>query len=148
MNENEFQERISNFVEKYSNDWWELKKAQYGKYAYNPRCIIPKEIDGQQVFANYYIDYDHVFTVPVLSATFFTETGHQLTYSELLSILPQKIEEGSISEREHELTGKPVFFIHPCKTQEFVEPFLKAGADYLHVWLVKYGPLFFYKLPF
>ncbi|KAK8890704.1 E2-like conjugating enzyme atg10 [Tritrichomonas musculus] len=148
MEEKEFQQKITLFVEKYALDGWELKKARYGIYAYNPRRIIQKEIDGQPVFANYYIDYDHVFTVPVLSATFFTETGHQLTYSELLTILPQRLEEGSISEREHELTGKPVFFIHPCKTQQFVEPFLKVGADYLHVWLVKYGPLFFYKLPF
>lgn len=148
MNEKEFNEKITDFVNKYANDGWELKKAHYGIYAYNPRRIIQKEIDEQQVFANYFIDYDQVFTVPVLSATFFTETGHQLTYSELMSILPEKLEEGSISEREHELTGRPVFFIHPCKTQQFVEPFLQKGAEYLHVWLVKYGPLFFYRLPF
>ena len=148
MDDQEFRQKITDFVQKYSIDGWELKETAYGVYALNARRMLNLELNESAVIANYYIDLDQVFKVPVFSATFFTESGHQLTYSEMLSILPEKIEEGSISEREHDLTGLPVFYIHPCKTHEFVQPFVADGADYLHVWLVKYGSILLYRLPF
>ena len=109
--------------------------------------MIPIELNEESIFVNYYIDVDEVFRVPVLSATFFTESGHRLTHDELFSILPEKLDLNAISEREHQATGMPVFFVHPCKTEEFIAPFLNEGADYMLVWIVKYGPVFFYRIP-
>ena len=148
MKEEEFKELISKFVEMYSCDGWELLSSFGLSYAYNPRKPTNKQLNGYDIFANYYINLDSVFNVPVLSATFFTALGAQLSYAELHSLLEENLDLGSVSEREHELTGKPVFYIHPCRTQEFIEPFLKIGADYLHVWMNRYGPVFFYRLPF
>lgn len=129
-------------------DGWELKQTAQGSYGYLARRLLPVQLDSSPVFANYFINLDQVFRVPVLSAIFFTDSGHRLSMTELKKILPIDVGLTSVSEREHEITGTPVFFIHPCKTEEFIRPFLQDGADYLHVWMVSYGPVFLYKLPF
>lgn len=116
--------------------------------AKNSRVSISQQFNGQLLYINYYINLDQVFQVPVLSAQFFTETGQTLSHTELSSLIPIAQDLGKISEREHEVIHEPVFFIHPCRTKEFLKPFIENGNDYLHVWLVRYGPVFFYKLPF
>lgn len=143
-----FEEHVRSFCQKYAMQGWELKETARGSYAYLARQLLPVQFGDSPVFANYYINRDQVFRVPVLSAMFFTDSGHRLTMSELRTILPIDIGLTSVTEREHELAGLPVFFIHPCKTEEFIRPFVAQGADYLHVWLVSYGPVFLYKLPF
>ena len=148
MDEETFDEHIRSFCSKYARQGWELKQTPRGEYAYLARQLLPVQLGDSSVFANYFINRDQVFRVPVFSAMFFTESGHRLTMAELKEILPLDIGLTSVSEREHELTGTPVFFIHPCKTEEFIHSFLEDGADYLHVWLVSYGPVFLYKLPF
>ena len=141
------QTRIRDFAKKYSYDGWTLKKEDGIEYATLERRILPFEFNDETIFATYYIDTDEVFRVPVISASFFTETGHRLSHEELLSLVPEKLDLSAISEREHPATGKPVFFIHPCKTDEFIMPFVNEGADYMMVWIVRYGPIFFYRLP-
>jgi hypothetical protein len=148
MNDEEFAREISEFVTKYQSELWELRDTASGIYAMNSRRPVAAHFEGSQVFANYYINLDRIFRVPVLSATFFTDTGRQLTFDELVSIIPEKLDRSAISEREHEITGIPVFFIHPCKTEACVRPFVAKGANYFHVWLVRYGPFFLYRLPY
>lgn len=150
MKESEFNELITEFVKKYRNDGWELSDEGMQMYGVNSRKQIPCIFDNFTVFANYYISLDQVFSTPVLSATFYNEVGHRLTYDELLKIIPEKLDLGSISEREDENVGEPVFFIHPCKTEEFIKPFLldDNNKNYLHIFMIRYGPIFFYKLPF
>jgi hypothetical protein len=148
MDEPRFRTELENFVRTYPSEGWELKETPDGIYAFNGRRVIPAQFRGLQVFANYYINRDQIFRVPVFSATFYTEDGRQLTFTELAPLLPEKLDGSAISEREHELTGYPVFFIHPCKTDELIAPFVALGANYLHCWLVRYGPVFFYRLPF
>ena len=143
----DFHTKIREFVDRYSNDGWKIKTVDKIEFATLERKILPVEINEETVFATYYIDVDEVFQVPVLSASFYTESGHRLTHEELFSILPEKLDLTAISEREHPATGLPVFFIHPCKTDEFITPFVEKGADYMLVWIVRYGPVFFYKLP-
>jgi hypothetical protein len=148
MEEEEFVQQISEFVMKYQSELWELRNTTSGIYAMNARRPLATAFHGSPVFANYYINLDQVFRVPVLSAAFFTVTGHQLTFDELISMLPEKLDRTAISQREHEITGTPVFFIHPCQTEACVRPFVDSGANYLHVWLVRYGPYFLYRLPY
>ena len=148
MDETTFDGLIHDFCKKYAMDGWELKQTSQYSYGYLARRLLPVQLDSSPVFANYFINLDQVFRVPVLSAVFFTDSGHRLSMTELKKILPIDVGLTSVSEREHELTGTPVFFIHPCKTEEFIRPFLQDGAGYLHVWMVSYGPVFLYKLPF
>jgi hypothetical protein len=149
MDEETFANDLGAFLGKYPMEGWQIRKTDDGVYAYNPRRVVPASFDGLQLFANYYINLDQVFQVPVLSATFFTESGQQLAYDELIQILPERgLDRSAISQREHEITGTPVFFIHPCKTGSLITPFVQQGANYLHCWLVRYGPVFFYRLPY
>jgi hypothetical protein len=148
MDEAEFARLLEDFVAKYQSDAWEFKKTTRGIYALNARRPLTVLFDDSPVFANYYVNFDEVFEVPVLSATFFTATGHQLTFDELNSVLPEKFDRASLSEREHEITGTSVFFIHPCQTEAVVRPFVDQGANYLHVWFVRYGPFLLYHLPY
>jgi hypothetical protein len=147
MDETRFRAELEHFVRSYPTEGWEVKETPDGVYGFNGRRVIPAQFQGLQLFANYYINRDQIFRVPVLSATFYSEDGRQLTFSELAPLLPEPLDGSAISEREHELTGTPVFFIHPCKTDALIAPFVALGADYLHCWLVRYGPVFFYRLP-
>lgn len=148
MEENQFGALLEKFIDNYKSDGWELKSLNNSKYGYNARRMLSETLNDEIIFGNYYISWDPVFRVPVLSALFFKETGQRLTFDELMSLIPRSLDRTSISEREHEITGTPVFYIHPCKTAAFVQPFVDSGADYLNVWMVSYGPIFFYKLPF
>jgi hypothetical protein len=147
MDESQFRAELEAFLASYPMEGWVLKETPDGVYVYNGRRVIPAQFRGLQLFANYYINRDQVFRVPVLSATFYSEDGRQLTFSELAPLLPEKLDGSAITEREHELTGTPVLFIHPCKTHELIAPFAAVGASYIHCWLVRYGPVFFYRLP-
>lgn len=51
---------------------------------------------------------------------------------------------GALSMSDHPVTGVPAYFVHPCRTQEALAPFLRdprpdGGAqkplDYLMLWL-------------
>lgn len=162
-----FEEEIVKFVERYSKDGWILKETPYCKYATLERRIIECSLNDEMVFATYYIDVDEVFKVPVLSVALFLESGHRLTHQEYSSLAQkysgswesnskylESLESfgdgfgyGAISEREHPITGLPVLFIHPCRTKEFITPLIQDGFDFMHIWMARYGPLFFYKLP-
>jgi hypothetical protein len=148
MNEVEFETQLEAFVKKYECDNWELRKSGPSLCAVNQRRSLPLELQGLRVFVTYYISFDQVFRVPVLSAVFFTESGHQLTLDEFHTIVPIPLDRGSVSEGEHQILQIPVLFIHPCNTDSFIRPFADNGADYLHVWMNSYGPVFLYKLPF
>jgi hypothetical protein len=148
MNEVEFKTQIEAFVKKYECDNWELRKSESSIYAVNQRRPLAVELQGLRVFVTYYISFDQVFRVPVLSAVFFTETGHQLTLDEFHVIVPIPLDRASVSEGEHQILQIPVLFIHPCNTDAFIHPFIHNGAEYLHVWMNSYGPVFLYRLPF
>ena len=148
MEEAEFDQLIEKFVERYKMEGWELKVTKNGKYGYLPRRVLSRTLDNESVFANYYVDWDEIYRVPVLSAQFYTESGNRVYHDQLMKLIGQDLDRASISEREHDKTGFPVFYLHPCNTEEFVRPFVENGANYLHVWMVAYGPFFLYKLPF
>ncbi|EAX99098.1 hypothetical protein TVAG_457890 [Trichomonas vaginalis G3] len=143
----DFQTKIKNFVKTFSKDGWILKESNGKTYATNERRVLPVEINDETVFVTYYIDVDEVFQAPVLSAYFYTESGHRLTYDELLKIMPEKLDMNSVSERIHPITGIPLFFIHPCKTIEYITPIEHHGIDFMNAWIGVYGPLFLYRLP-
>lgn len=146
MRESEFAALVAEFVERYRCDGWELRGSGGGAYAVNARRPIPGSGD---LLANYYVSFDAAFAVPVLSATFYDAAGRRLTHDELMRLIPERLDPGSVSERELDATGEPVFFVHPCRTEEFVRPFLQSGGEnYLHVFMVRYGPVFLYRLPF
>ena len=145
-----FEEYLQQFVSNYPKELWTINNNREGIYGERLRIQTDKVLNDLPVFANYYISYDQIFQVPMLSAYFYSSDGHQLTHDELLSLIQdfEKVDPGAITEGEHPILGIPVFFIHTCKTAEFIKPFLEHGANYFHVWLVRYGPLFFYYLPY
>uniref|UniRef100_A0A3Q2NRC0 Ubiquitin-like-conjugating enzyme ATG10 n=1 Tax=Fundulus heteroclitus TaxID=8078 RepID=A0A3Q2NRC0_FUNHE len=53
----------------------------------------------------------------------------------------------AISQQEHPLLGQPFFFLHPCRTEEFMGPVLQVAQDqgrpvnYVLSWLSVVGPV-------
>uniref|UniRef100_A0A1A8RH74 Ubiquitin-like-conjugating enzyme ATG10 n=1 Tax=Nothobranchius rachovii TaxID=451742 RepID=A0A1A8RH74_9TELE len=52
----------------------------------------------------------------------------------------------ALSQQEHPLLGQPFFYLHPCKTEEFMKLVLTAAEDkhrpmnYVLLWLSLVGP--------
>ena len=143
----DFNKKIFYFSKKFEFDGWKLKYFKDKIYCINERKLINKTFNEEIIFSNLFIDIDEVFEVPVLSGEFFTENGYRLSYKDLLTIIPENLDLGSISEREHPITKKAVFFIHPCNTNSFISPLVDLGYDYMITWITRYGYIFNYKLP-
>jgi hypothetical protein len=86
MDNNRFARELESFVRKYPTKNWEIRETKEEIYVYNPRRMLPVQLEGRWTFAND-INLDLVFNFLVLSATFFTESGQQLTFDELMQIL-------------------------------------------------------------
>lgn len=143
----DFLAKIRKFAQDYANDGWKMKESDGYEFATNERRILPAEVNDETVFATYFIDVDEVFQAPVLSAYFYTESGHRLTYEELNSLMPQKLDLDSVSERIHSGTQMPVFFLHPCKTLQYLKGVEENGVDFMVAWIAIYGENFLYRLP-
>jgi hypothetical protein len=88
MENNRFARELESFVRKYPTKNWEIRKTKEGIYVYNPRRMLPVQLEGQREFAND-INLDLVFNFLVLSAAFFIESGQQLTFDKLMQILTE-----------------------------------------------------------
>jgi len=140
-----FYDLLKDFVAEYSHDGWVFVTSNSSFYAKNERKVIQK---GDDIFfANYYIDIDDVFNVPVFSTVFYYENGQRILFNDFLNIITEDLTLESVSEREHPILHIPVFFVHPCKTAEFVKPFTDLGLKYMNVFVGRYGSVFRYRIP-
>lgn len=58
----------------------------------------------------------------------------------------------SISQGEHPVTGLPVFYLHPCNTQSFLQLIdtfqqTKTHAEQLYIWLQTFGSIVSLDIP-
>lgn len=101
----------------------------------------------------YDIVHSPSFQVPVLYLSFKNlPSGRQPSIDELYQMLVpatyrssiQAVGQlGAITLSEHPITGIPVYFVHPCRTREAMEPALEGKtmkpAEYTMLWLGTIG---------
>lgn len=102
----------------------------------------------------YHIVYSCSYGAPVLYFRAFTLEGRSLTLEEMWSTIHpnyrlhlQNCPLNAISQQEHPLLGQPFFYLHPCRTEEFMGPVLQTAQDqgspvnYVLSWLSVVGPV-------
>jgi ubiquitin-like-conjugating enzyme ATG10 len=107
-----------------------------------------------QPITNYDIVLSPTYLVPVLYISIQdTQHRHPPTMSTLYEhLVPAQFKAqtenvgvmGGITITEHPVIGKPVFFIHPCRTAEVMEASIERGRkvtaeEYLMVWIGSLG---------
>ncbi|KAM4556714.1 ubiquitin-like-conjugating enzyme ATG10 isoform 2-T2 [Fundulus diaphanus] len=102
----------------------------------------------------YHILYSCSYGAPVLYFRAFTLEGKSLTLEEIWGTIHPNFRLclrnsplNAISQQEHPLLGQPFFFLHPCRTEEFMGPVLQVAQDqgrpvnYVLSWLSVVGPV-------
>ncbi|XP_008431775.1 ubiquitin-like-conjugating enzyme ATG10 isoform X1 [Poecilia reticulata] len=102
----------------------------------------------------YHILFSCSYGAPVLYFRAFTLEGKSLALEEMWSTIHpnyrlrlQNCPLSAISQQEHPLLGQPFFFLHPCRTEEFMGLVLQAVQDqgrpvnYVLSWLSVVGPV-------
>ncbi|XP_013869293.1 ubiquitin-like-conjugating enzyme ATG10 [Austrofundulus limnaeus] len=102
----------------------------------------------------YHVLYSCSYAAPVLYFRAFTLEGRSLTLEEAwrcvhpsFRLRLQSCPLNAISQQEHPLLGQPFFFLHPCRTEDFMRPVLRAAQDqhrpvnYVLSWLSVVGPV-------
>ncbi|XP_072219712.1 ubiquitin-like-conjugating enzyme ATG10 isoform X1 [Leuresthes tenuis] len=108
----------------------------------------------------YHILYSCSYSAPVLYFRAFTLGGKSLTLEEVWSSVHphfrlhlQNCPLNAITQQEHPLLGQPFFFLHPCRTEEFMRPMLQAAQEqcrpvnYVLSWLSVVGPVLGLDVP-
>ncbi|KAM4551354.1 ubiquitin-like-conjugating enzyme ATG10 isoform 1-T4 [Odontesthes bonariensis] len=88
----------------------------------------------------YHILYSCSYSTPVLYFRASTLGGKSLTLEEVWgSVHPQfrlhlhNCPLNAITQQEHPLLGQPFFFLHPCRTEEFMRPLLQMAQEQCRV---------------
>ncbi|XP_040911500.1 ubiquitin-like-conjugating enzyme ATG10 [Toxotes jaculatrix] len=130
-----------------------------GDYEDDGVCTV-SEGSSQVLQCEYHILYSCSYCTPVLYFRAFTLEGRSLSLEEVWSSvhpnlrLPlQNSPLSTITQQEHPLLGQPFFMLHPCRTEDFMRPVLKAAEDqnrtvnYVLLWLSVVGPLVGLDIP-
>ncbi|KAJ8401933.1 hypothetical protein AAFF_G00375140 [Aldrovandia affinis] len=108
----------------------------------------------------YHVLYSCSYQTPVLYFRASTLDGRPLSLEDMWdNVHPnyrQRLLQGpwdTITQQEHPLIGQPFFFLHPCRTAEFMGPLVQAAhlenrkLDYMVSWLSMVGPVVGLEVP-
>ena len=118
------------------NDNWHLIETD------SPQNVKYLEKKEQFMFQNdivtfvYHIIYSESYEVPVFYLNAFKSTGAQLDYNSLNEYF--KLDKSNadlmvLSQQEHPILFKPFYFLHPCKTSEWMSN-LSYESNYTLKW--------------
>lgn len=100
----------------------------------------------------YNILFSCSYSTPVLYFRGSTLGGRSLSLEEVWSSVHpnfrRRLQESrlnTISQQEHPLLAQPFFMLHPCRTQEFMQPL--RPVNYLISWLSVVGPVVGLEVP-
>ncbi|CAB1332558.1 unnamed protein product [Coregonus sp. 'balchen'] len=117
-------------------------------------CKQEEDSSSSVVQYEYHILYSCSYQTPVLYFRASTLEGRSLCLEEVWdSVHPnyrQRLQHrpwDTITQQEHPLLGQSFFVLHPCRTEEFMRPVLKAALEehrqvnYIVTWLSVVGPV-------
>uniref|UniRef100_A0A3B3YS26 Ubiquitin-like-conjugating enzyme ATG10 n=1 Tax=Poecilia mexicana TaxID=48701 RepID=A0A3B3YS26_9TELE len=139
------------------SDWGPLHDQE--GFSFHPQTLYDGSYTGTNssslvVQYEYHILFSCSYGAPVLYFRAFTLEGKSLALEEMWSTIHpnyrlrlQNFPLNAISQQEHPLLGQPFFFLHPCRTEEFMGLVLQAAQDqgrpvnYVLSWLSVVGPV-------
>ncbi|KAF6720435.1 Ubiquitin-like-conjugating enzyme ATG10 [Oryzias melastigma] len=102
----------------------------------------------------YHVLYSCSYRTPVLYFRASTLEGRSLTLEDVWNSVHPNYRLGlqsrpldAITQQEHPFLGQAFFFLHPCRTEEFMKPLLQMTRDpnrpvnYVLSWLSVVGPM-------
>ncbi|KAI1905365.1 hypothetical protein AGOR_G00015370 [Albula goreensis] len=115
----------------------------------------PVPAEGSSVIRfEYHVLYSCSYQTPVLYFRASTLDGRPLSLEDVWDqVHPnyrQRLLQGpwdTITQQEHPLIGQPFFFLHPCRTADFMRPLLQVAhaenrkLNYIVSWLSVVGPV-------
>ncbi|CAL8280735.1 unnamed protein product [Lota lota] len=117
-------------------------------------ACVQSNVDGAMLQYEYHVLYSSSFGVPVLYFRVFDLEGRSLCLEQVWDIVHlnyrmrlQHSPWNTITQQEHPMLGQPFFVLHPCKTEEFMGPVIRAAeaenrkVNYVVTWLSVVGPL-------
>lgn len=116
------------------NDGWRLIETT-GQIKY----LEKKEqfmLNNEIVTFVYHIVYSESYEVPVFYLNAFKSNGAQLDYSSLnkhFKLDSSNADLMVLSQQEHPILFKPFYFLHPCKTSEWMSQLINAN-NYTLKW--------------
>ncbi|CAH0555663.1 unnamed protein product [Brassicogethes aeneus] len=142
----EFNLSIENII-KISNDildGWTLhvnKENDNGKYITKKSTIsIEEPGKGNPITLTYehHVVFSLSYSVPMICFNVWKADGSVLSMEEYLNI-NQNFDDSNmyntITQLDHPVLCRPFLTLHPCKTQEIIEPFLSTSKNPVISWL-------------
>lgn len=108
-------------------DSWKLTSKTDEKDVFYLERIDQKYLNGEIYSLNLHIVYSESYTVPVLYLNLFKSNGSIAKYEEIYDYFRLNKDElkicGSdliLTQQEHPILFRPFYFLHPCKTSEWM----------------------------
>lgn len=90
----------------------------------------------------YNVVYSESFEVPVFYLNAYKSNGSQLEFAEIYKHFKLESDLLILTQQEHPILFKPFYFLHPCKTAEWMASTIQnasgsttAGSNYTLKWL-------------
>ncbi|RVE61411.1 hypothetical protein OJAV_G00170410 [Oryzias javanicus] len=117
-------------------------------------CRAPGGSSSSALQFEYHVLYSCSYRTPVLYFRASTLEGRSLTLEDVWNSVHPNYRLGlqsrpldAITQQEHPFLGQAFFFLHPCRTEEFMKPLLQMTQDqnrpvnYVLSWLSVVGPM-------
>lgn len=105
-------------------DRWELKQAPYDSDQVYLERVEQRLVDTEILTITCHVIFSEAFSVPVLYLNVHKSNGKSFNYDELYAHFNLKRDEdGSqmiLSQQEHPLLFTPFYFVHPCRTLDWM----------------------------
>ncbi|XP_023311773.1 ubiquitin-like-conjugating enzyme ATG10 [Anoplophora glabripennis] len=138
-------------------DGWTLQEkegAENGKFITKRYTTPLKALDKEDikflVTFEYHIAYNLSYGVPVLCFKVWKQDGSLLSMEEYWALnkdLKDSNMYDTLTQLDHPVLCQPFLTLHPCRTQEIIQPFLGHSKNLVISWLSVVGPFVHLTLP-
>ncbi|KAJ8913604.1 hypothetical protein NQ315_013426 [Exocentrus adspersus] len=136
-------------------DGWTLHKkegVENGKYITKKYSTSLTTSDANDIVVTfeYHIAYHLSYGVPVLCFRVWKQDGSLLSIEEYWALnenLKGSSMYDTLTQLDHPVLCQPFLTLHPCRTQEIIQPFLQHSKNPVISWLSVVGPFVDLTLP-
>ncbi|XP_050512894.1 ubiquitin-like-conjugating enzyme ATG10 isoform X1 [Diabrotica virgifera virgifera] len=133
------------------SDGWKLiskpEETENHKYILKKQIVQLKnpEDENEEIIAHfeYHVAFGISYGVPVLCFNIWKSNGTMITLEEYWKCNTRFKEYSmyeTLTQMDHPVLHQPVYTLHPCRTQEILEPFMEKSKNPIISWLSVVGP--------
>ncbi|XP_042308412.1 ubiquitin-like-conjugating enzyme ATG10 isoform X5 [Sceloporus undulatus] len=159
LEENKFKQDCAEFIKisQQMGDNWQWRNVKEGLDDFQ---VADMSATSEVIRYEYHVLYSCSYQAPVLYFQACFLDGKPLTLDEIWKNVHECYKEhlwqgpwDTVTQQEHPLLGQPFFFLHPCRTNEFMASVLsgshkqRRSTNYIIAWLSTVGPVVGLNLP-